>query len=141
MFKAEFEDSQFRLLAIDSILKSTFICHTFLPVITTMSDEAFFDLDQSHCLINRLVVITDLTFQISSLMDTTDEHSKNTFQRKVFPTPWSSEKVLESCHPLRDNYKFKETIRIPSARCLFLKFDSRCSSQYDYDKLVVHAGK
>lgn len=36
---------------------------------------------------------------------------------------------------MRDNYKFKETVHIPGARCLYLRFDSRCSSQYDYDKV------
>ena len=50
------------------------------------------------------------------------------------PTPWSSGRTLESVHPVRDNYKYKETVQIPSARCLYLRFDPRCSSQYDYDK-------
>ncbi|OWF52164.1 E3 ubiquitin-protein ligase HECTD4 [Mizuhopecten yessoensis] len=56
------------------------------------------------------------------------------------PAPWSSGKALESIHPVRDNYKFKETVHIPGARCLYLRFDPRCSSQYDYDKLVLYAG-
>ena len=52
------------------------------------------------------------------------------------PAPWSSGKTIESIHPVRDNYKFKETVHIPGARCLYLRFDSRCSSQYDYDKVM-----
>ena len=52
------------------------------------------------------------------------------------PAPWSSGKTIESIHPVRDNYKFKETVHIPGARCLYLRFDSRCSSQYDYDKVI-----
>ncbi|KAJ8312853.1 hypothetical protein KUTeg_010226 [Tegillarca granosa] len=58
------------------------------------------------------------------------------------PAPWSSGKTLESIHPVRDNYKFKETVHIPGARCLYLRFDPRSSSQYDYDKrqLVLYAG-
>ena len=51
------------------------------------------------------------------------------------PAPWSSGKTIESIHPVRDNYKFKETVHIPGARCLYLRFDTRCSSQYDYDKV------
>ena len=47
---------------------------------------------------------------------------------------------METVHPVRDNYKFKETVHIPGARCLYLRFDSRCSSQYDYDK-VLEAGE
>ncbi len=51
------------------------------------------------------------------------------------PAPWSTGKSIESIHPVRDNYKFKETVHIPGARCLYLRFDPRCSSQYDYDKV------
>ncbi|KAK3804042.1 hypothetical protein RRG08_062412 [Elysia crispata] len=56
------------------------------------------------------------------------------------PTPWASGKTVETIHPVRDNYKFKETVHIPGARCLYLRFDPRCSSQYDYDKVIVYAG-
>ena len=52
------------------------------------------------------------------------------------PTPWATGKTLESVHPIRDNYKFKDTVHIPGARCLYLRFDPRCSSQYDYDKVI-----
>ena len=34
-------------------------------------------------------------------------------------------RVVESPHPLKDNYKLKETVHIPGARCLYLKFDSK----------------
>ncbi|XP_077996372.1 putative E3 ubiquitin-protein ligase HECTD4 [Glandiceps talaboti] len=56
------------------------------------------------------------------------------------PAPWATGKTVETIHPVRDNYKFRETVHIPGARCLYLRFDPRCSSQYDYDKLVVYAG-
>ena len=52
------------------------------------------------------------------------------------PAPWASGRMIDTIHPVRDNYKFKETISFPGARHLFLKFDSRCSSQYDYDKVM-----
>ena len=51
------------------------------------------------------------------------------------PAPWTTGKTVETIHPVRDNYKFKETVHIPGARCLYLRFDARCSSQYDYDKV------
>lgn len=51
------------------------------------------------------------------------------------PAPWASGKSVETIHPVRDNYKFKEVVHIPGARCLYLRFDPRCSSQYDYDKV------
>lgn len=55
------------------------------------------------------------------------------------PAPWAAGKTVETVHPVRDNYKFKETVHIPGARCLYLRFDSRCSSQYDYDKVSMTA--
>ena len=56
------------------------------------------------------------------------------------PAPWTSGKSVETVHPVRDNYKFKETVHIPGARCLYLRFDVRCSSQYDYDKASAFWG-
>ena len=56
------------------------------------------------------------------------------------PSPWATGRLIETIHPVRDNYKFKETVSFPGARNLFLKFDPRCSSQYDYDKVIVFAG-
>ena len=56
----------------------------------------------------------------------------------TIPTPWSSGRLIETVHPVRDNYKFKETISFPGAKHLYLKFDPRSSSQYDYDKVLTH---
>lgn len=57
------------------------------------------------------------------------------------PAPWAAGKTVETIHPVRDNYKFKETVHIPGARCLYLRFDPRCSSQYDYDKVSIFQHK
>ena len=56
------------------------------------------------------------------------------------PAPWATGRVVETIHPVRDNYKFKDTVSFPGARNLYLKFDGRCASQYDYDKVIVFAG-
>ena len=56
-------------------------------------------------------------------------------QSVTIPSPWASGRLVETIHPVRDNYRFKETISFPGARHLFLKLDPRCSSQYDYDKV------
>ena len=70
-----------------------------------------------------------------------EEHEEQGFLAGLkIPTPWTSGKTVETIHPVRDNYKHKETVHIPGACCLYLRFDPRCSSQYDYDKLVVYAG-
>ncbi len=56
------------------------------------------------------------------------------------PSPWALGRTIETIHPVRDNYKFKETVTFPGAKNLYLKFDPRSSSQYDYDKVIVYAG-
>ena len=57
------------------------------------------------------------------------------------PPTVESGRVVETPHPMRDNYKLRETVTLPGATHLYLAFDRRCSTQYDYDKLCVHAGK
>ena len=47
---------------------------------------------------------------------------------------------METAHPVTDGYKYKDTISFPGAQNLYLKFDPRCSSQYDYDRVMVYAG-
>ena len=47
---------------------------------------------------------------------------------------------METTHPVKDGYKYKNTVVFPGACNLFLKFDPRCASQYDYDKVIVYAG-
>ena len=56
------------------------------------------------------------------------------------PAPWATGRLVETIHPVRDNYKFKETVSFPGAKNLYLKVDPRSSSQYDYDKVIVYAG-
>ncbi|KAL5256674.1 hypothetical protein ACHWQZ_G011808 [Mnemiopsis leidyi] len=56
------------------------------------------------------------------------------------PAPWAAGRTVETIHPVRDNYKFKDTVTIPGARSLYLRFDPRCATQYDYDKVIIYAG-
>ena len=135
---------ELRLSSVDKILKSSIISHVFLPLVTTMLDPAITSLDLCEATILKLVQLYDLACQISQRIRSSPgqpSQQKDFLSEIKIPTPWAAGRILESCHPLRDNYKFKETIKIPGARCLFIKFDPRCSSQYDYDKLVLHAGQ
>ena len=90
--------------------------------------------------------MSNLTCQISQMIHnestSVPEELKDSclFSKLKIPTPWAAGRSVESSHPLRDNYKLKETIKIPGARCLYVKFDKKCSSQYDYDKLILHEG-
>ena len=66
---------------------------------------------------------------------TPDPHDLGFLASLKIPAPWATGKTVECIHPVRDNYKFRETVHIPGARCLYLRFDPRCATQYDYDKV------
>ena len=51
------------------------------------------------------------------------------------PSPWFSPRMVESPHPVRDDFQFCKTVVLPGASCLYLKFDPRCATQYEYDKV------
>ena len=128
---------ELRVSSMDKILASSVISHVFLPLVTAMLEPALNSLEMCENNIPKLVQMFDLTCKISQRI----KHGNDFLSKIKIPTPWAAGKIVESCHPLRDNFKFKETLCIPGARCLFIKFDPRCSSQYDYDKLVLHAGQ
>ncbi|XP_059095573.1 probable E3 ubiquitin-protein ligase HECTD4 [Tigriopus californicus] len=65
------------------------------------------------------------------------DHGAGTF----VPCPWDEGRIIESVHPLRENYKVRETFTILGSKHLYLFFDPRCSTQYDYDKVVIYQGK
>ena len=52
------------------------------------------------------------------------------------PCPWSNPRTVESIHPVRDDYKLCKTVKLPGAKCLYLRFDPRCATQYEYDKVL-----
>ena len=56
------------------------------------------------------------------------------------PFPFQYQKTCESPHPVRDSCKMKDTVIFTGARKLCLKFDARCATQYDYDKLTLFSG-
>ena len=78
------------------------------------------------------------THQLNVLAEDGGERSEQ-FQEYLsslsIPAPWAAGRTVESVHPVRDNYKFKDTVTIPGARSLYLRFDPRCATQYDYDKV------
>lgn len=80
-------------------------------------------------------LLNEITFSLSGFRMLEEKEEPGFLTGLKIPAPWAAGKTVETVHPVRDNYKFKETVHIPGARCLYLRFDSRCSSQYDYDKV------
>lgn len=81
------------------------------------------------------LLLGSVTFSLSGFRMLEEKEEPGFLTGLKIPAPWAAGKTVETVHPVRDNYKFKETVHIPGARCLYLRFDSRCSSQYDYDKV------
>ncbi|XP_059510969.1 probable E3 ubiquitin-protein ligase HECTD4 isoform X1 [Stegostoma tigrinum] len=114
--------------------QTALLLKTQAPVFTDIPDEPFIGSEQSQK--GRLPSLDD-----SRSYRMLEEKEEPGFLTGLkIPAPWAAGKTVETVHPVRDNYKFKETVHIPGARCLYLRFDTRCSSQYDYDKLVIYAG-
>lgn len=54
----------------------------------------------------------------------------------TIPSPWVSPRKVETPHPIRDDYQYFKTVVLPGAPYLYLKFDPRCATQYEYDKVT-----
>uniref|UniRef100_A0A671K5X4 Probable E3 ubiquitin-protein ligase HECTD4 n=1 Tax=Sinocyclocheilus anshuiensis TaxID=1608454 RepID=A0A671K5X4_9TELE len=147
-------DREARLRGLEQVTKATMLGHLLPVLLTSLMHPNLQTLTLADALMPQLVQLVLYTSQTALLLKT---HSPLFVENSPFqileereepgfltglkiPAPWAAGKTVETAHPVRDNYKFKETVHIPGARCLYLRFDPRCSSQYDYDKLVVYAG-
>ncbi len=70
-----------------------------------------------------------------------DESEEIENQKDQLLPPWYFTKTINSQHPLHEAYQYNESVTIPGAKRLFLIFDRRCSTQYEYDKLIIYEGK
>ncbi|XP_053555727.1 probable E3 ubiquitin-protein ligase HECTD4 [Bombina bombina] len=169
LINSDISDRDLRLKGLEQITKSTMLGHLLPVLLTSLMHPNLQTLTMADALMPQLVQLVLYTSQTALLLKTQcpvladigispngvpeqkgklfpddrmlDEKEEPGFLTGLkIPAPWAAGKTVETAHPVRDNYKFKETVHIPGARCLYLRFDSRCSSQYDYDKLVIYAG-
>uniref|UniRef100_A0A3P9K7D3 HECD4 ligase n=1 Tax=Oryzias latipes TaxID=8090 RepID=A0A3P9K7D3_ORYLA len=159
LINSELHDRETRLKGLEQVTKATMLGHLLPVLLTSLMHPNLQTLTLADALMPQLVQLVLYTSQTALLLKTQsplftdeaqppggclgilDEREEPGFLTGLkIPAPWAAGKNVETVHPVRDNYKFKETVHIPGARCLYLRFDSRCSSQYDYDKLVIYAG-
>ncbi|KAJ7994262.1 hypothetical protein DPEC_G00264060 [Dallia pectoralis] len=170
LINSDITDRETRLKGLEQITKATMLGHLLPVLLTSLMHPNLQALTLADALMPQLVQLVLYTSQTALLLKTQrpllidsnpliggplghkthaaddderilDEREEPGFLTGLkIPAPWAAGKTVETVHPVRDNYKFKETVHIPGARCLYLRFDSRCSSQYDYDKLVIYAG-
>ncbi|KAM7391556.1 hypothetical protein PAMP_022238 [Pampus punctatissimus] len=170
LINSDIPDRETRLKGLEQVTKATMLGHLLPVLLTSLMHPNLQTLMLADALMPQLVQLVLYTSQTALLLKTQsplftedlplmggslgqgakacavddkilDEREEPGFLTGLrIPAPWAAGKTVETVHPVRDNYKFKETVHIPGARCLYLRFDSRCSSQYDYDKLVIYAG-
>ncbi|XP_058387437.1 probable E3 ubiquitin-protein ligase HECTD4 isoform X6 [Diceros bicornis minor] len=178
LINSDIADREQRLKGLEQVTKATMLGHLLPVLLTSLMHPNLQTLTMADALMPQLVQLVLYTSQTALLLKTQcpvfaevgcspcgtsdqkgrpfpDERMLEEKEEPGFltglkiPAPWAAGKTVETVHPVRDNYKFKETVHIPGARCLYLRFDSRCSSQYDYDKsnsifsvlkLVIYAG-
>ncbi|KAM9219161.1 putative E3 ubiquitin-protein ligase HECTD4 [Leptosomus discolor] len=169
LINSDISDREQRLKGLEQITKATMLGHLLPVLLTSLMHPNLQTLMMADALMPQLVQLVLYTSQTALLLKTQspvfselnsspsgaseqkgkllpDERMLEEKEEPGFltglkiPAPWAAGKTVETVHPVRDNYKFKETVHIPGARCLYLRFDNRCSSQYDYDKLVIYAG-
>uniref|UniRef100_A0A452GVS4 HECT domain-containing protein n=1 Tax=Gopherus agassizii TaxID=38772 RepID=A0A452GVS4_9SAUR len=169
LINSDISDREQRLKGLEQVTKATMLGHLLPVLLTSLMHPNLQTLTMADALMPQLVQLVLYTSQTALLLKTqspvfsevgsspsgTSEQKGKLFPEErmleekeepgfltglKIPAPWAAGKTVETVHPVRDNYKFKETVHIPGARCLYLRFDSRCSSQYDYDKLVIYAG-
>uniref|UniRef100_A0A4W2H0U3 HECT domain E3 ubiquitin protein ligase 4 n=1 Tax=Bos indicus x Bos taurus TaxID=30522 RepID=A0A4W2H0U3_BOBOX len=163
LINSDIPDREQRLKGLEQVTKATMLGHLLPVLLTSLMHPNLQTLTMADALMPQLVQLVLYTSQTALLLKTQcpvfaevgcspcgasdqkgrllpDERMLEEKEEPGFltglkiPAPWAAGKTVETVHPVRDNYKFKETVHIPGARCLYLRFDSRCSSQYDYDK-------
>eukprot|EP00048_Salpingoeca_helianthica_P002631 m.58943 g.58943 ORF g.58943 m.58943 type:complete len:4152 (-) comp12215_c0_seq1:28-12483(-) len=124
--------------SLTDLLNSAFVTLVVLPWISVFRTQALAAAAAPSTLLPtaRLTGVLGRLFHLSSAMrlDSTDKRNFS------IPRISSPSRKLETVHPVHDNYHFLETCTLAGAKQLYLTFDRRCSSQYDYDRVVVHAG-
>uniref|UniRef100_A0A8C2Q3W7 HECT domain E3 ubiquitin protein ligase 4 n=1 Tax=Cyprinus carpio TaxID=7962 RepID=A0A8C2Q3W7_CYPCA len=159
LINSSISDREARLRGLEQVTKATMLGHLLPVLLTSLMHPNLQTLTLADALMPQLVQLVLYTSQTALLLKThsplfvedspcfyfsfqiLEEREEPGFLTGLkIPAPWAAGKTVETAHPVRDNYKFKETVHIPGARCLYLRFDPRCSSQYDYDKLVIYAG-
>ncbi|XP_032954347.1 probable E3 ubiquitin-protein ligase HECTD4 isoform X6 [Rhinolophus ferrumequinum] len=163
LINSDIADREQRLKGLEQVTKATMLGHLLPVLLTSLMHPNLQTLTMADALMPQLVQLVLYTSQTALLLKTQcpvfaemgcspcgasdqkgrlvpDDRMLEEKEEPGFltglkiPAPWAAGKTVETVHPVRDNYKFKETVHIPGARCLYLRFDSRCSSQYDYDK-------
>ncbi|XP_040578210.1 probable E3 ubiquitin-protein ligase HECTD4 [Lepeophtheirus salmonis] len=126
----------------DKLVKSTVIGTFFQTIISALSHPKF----------QILGVIKETSEEIIRLWKSISEIASAQWKNKNEGTfvgkemgflstipeldSWEPYRVIESPHPIKNIYKHEESINIPNASVIYLKFDTRCSLEPE-DKFTI----
>ena len=116
---------------------------SFLPSVTTvtvMASKVREMLGKKHLhscgvLLNEVLCFAQVAYLISE-MKSVGDGKVDEVPSTTIPSPWVSPRKVETPHPVRDDYQYSKTVVLPGAPNLYLKFDPRCATQYEYDKVM-----
>ncbi|XP_031557373.1 probable E3 ubiquitin-protein ligase HECTD4, partial [Actinia tenebrosa] len=139
-----------RLDGLEKVIKATPVGQLLLFMVTIMANQKFCSLPLAKSLLSRVTSTTITATKAANLFHhmraaanskSDDSVLMPTLQSSLPQlTPWTHSCIVESIHPIRDDYRYSKTVTFKGAKCLYLKFDPRCATQYEYDKVMVYAG-
>ena len=127
--------------SLDAILSMSILGPTFVGtlVCAIMQHET----DDDDVTENLLKSFQELFILISKFVNCTQEQEFPNLERGDHlenNLPWIFNRHIFTPHPIKEGYKFQETIKLPGVRCLYLIFDERSSTMSNEDKLTVYSG-
>ena len=112
-----------------------------LPTILSLQAVEWLEMTQPEQASELQGVLAQLTVVLDKVAVHLPMEERSAGEQKfVVPKPWAAGTVLESIHPVRDSYKFQDTVTIKGSKAIYLRFDPKCSTQYDYDKVQIYSG-
>ena len=127
------EKKSFDAILSMSILGPTFVgtllCATMQHETDDVDEQLFKSFQELFCLIAKFI-----NTQEQEIPDIKKgDHLENNL-------PWIFSRHIFTPHPIKEGYKYQETIKLPGVRCLYLIFDERSSTMSNEDKLTVYSG-
>lgn len=145
------EGTTLRLRLLEKLSMTSLTGSVLSTVIVLSSHEAHSELDTVKHSIQDMVQLNlecrKIAYNIQNQLEDEEKDDEESGDQEsdatstFVPCPWDEGRIIESVHPLRENYKVRETFTILGTKHLYLFFDPRCSTQYDYDKVVLYQGK
>ncbi|XP_023341129.1 probable E3 ubiquitin-protein ligase HECTD4 isoform X2 [Eurytemora carolleeae] len=134
-----------RLKYLNRVLQGSILALVLLPTLTCLTQIVSQGDECEHCNIPVLVGLLTRCCKVSKIyqdnikkgepgLEIPKQVDDGILSSVRIPTPWTIGRVLESPHPLKDNYKLKETVQIPGAKLLYIRY--LCTALYSVQLIL-----